>query len=190
MNNLLSNCLGVYGESVGMMKLQAWIHSGNEKKIEERLNDLGKYSTYNESAGHLPALDRPPLDAGDIDYFKSGMFDDLLSFIRRSDTRLGVSRCLFAMLVCEFRARQSNVNPWWIGIRDLAKRLGHQDETGRRRLSRHLNFILVDRRDDGIPIFSIVEEATHSRARRFALEPDYEFLLDRLPELPPLHREQ
>jgi hypothetical protein len=184
--HLMWNCIAVYGEETGLAALRNWICRGNRSKISERLNDLNRYYSNNVRKGYPLPITTPLVSQIDLSHFTTAMFDDQLRFLRRQDIRLKVSRCLFAMLVCEWRFRRSELSEWWISHRDLAVALGYDAENGRKCAERHLNWIVADRGATQLPVFIIAKEHNFVKANCYRLNPEYEFLLDRLPDLPVL----
>jgi hypothetical protein len=64
--------------------------------------------------------------------------------------------------------------------------LGYDAENGRKCAERHLNWIVADRGATQLPVFIIAKEHNFVKANCYRLNPEYEFLLDRLPDLPVL----
>lgn len=183
---LLTKTLGVFGSEQGLRKLRDWIRSGRREKIAERLIELEKYDACSRSKGFRPAIAGPLCRPPDLRLFQNGMFEDQLSFIDKRPVRANVELCLFIMLVCEERARLHAVNPWWISTRQLAELMGREPESGRKTSGRDLSWIVEGLGANDYPVFRVVQDHTRYKARRFAMNPQYEFLLDRLPDLPDL----
>jgi hypothetical protein len=109
---------------------------------------------------------------------------------RRSDVCEEVGMLTYIMLLCELVARHLWLNEWFISTRQLAGILtaggveGYEDIEGggRRRAGRRLSWIVKGLGQNDVPALSIVEDNTHCRARRYRLAPEFEKLLDELPD--------
>jgi len=187
--SLLSKTIAVYGDKEGMEALESWIKTGTAQKVEVRIGDLHKYHSSNAQKGYW-TISGPPCPPALLDHYEPSLFESELGFIRRSDIREESGAVLYIMLVCHAVAEHLSLNEWFLSTRQLSELLSHMgfegyedvEENGRKKAGRRLSWVVEGLGENDFPAFQVTKESTQYAARRFHLNPDYERLLDLLPE--------
>ena len=189
MEGLLAKTIAVYGEKNGLMALESWIRTGTPEKVHERIADLHKYHRADAQKGYW-TISGPPCPPALLDYYEFGLFESELGFISRSDIREEAGAVLYILCVCHVVAEHLSLNEWYLSTRQLSELLKHMgfegyedvDEGGRKKAGRILSWVVEGLGENDLPVFQITKDSTQYAARRFSLNPDYESLLDLLPE--------
>ena len=198
MEDMLANTVAVYGEREGLAQLEKWIRRGNAGHISRRIGELHKYHRQNQHkqwrviTGCLCTSDH-------MSHFRQGIFEDVLGFIDgigclgndiKAEIKHNAEQVLFIMLVCvgvagwhnqKVRAQRHKLIPY-ISTRQLAGLMG-LDETERRKAGTARSYLTrggKDSRSQSLGIFDIVQQSTNCRSPRFVLNPQFNYLLQRV----------
>ena len=189
MCGLMSKTIAAYGEDLGMTSLENWIKSGNSAKVNERIGNLREYCKADVERGYW-TVSGPLCPPGLRDHFSPGLFEDKLDFIKSRRIRREAEGVLYILCVCHVVAEHLCLSEWFLSTRDLSEMLramgfeGYEnpEETGRKKAGQRLKQVVKELGKNAFPAFTISKKSTAFAARRFKLNPEYEWLLDLLPE--------
>jgi len=188
-HGLLSKTIAAYGSDDGLNALENWIRTGNPAKVTERIDDLHKYRKADVQNGYW-TITGPLCPPALREHCKAGIFKSELSFITSDSIRHEVEAVLYIMCVCHVVADHLCLPEWFLSVRQLSEMLramgfdGYEDpeETGRKKAGQRLKQVVKELGKNAFPAFTISKKSTAFAARRFKLNPEYEWLLDLLPE--------